>query len=202
MAVSSYRAFPQTPRLIAVGESNFVDTATAAIEFNNGGNIRLMATIPQGTSVNQRIGKRAYYRSITLRGSIFSGSSVSLNDNSLLIIYDKRPNGVLPAVTDILTATTPNGFMNDNNSGRFEVIRRIDMATAGSSSTPTGTSILNLDHYIPMKSRPIVFESGAGGAISDIDSGALYLICTSSTASGVLCSSANISYRIRYSENP
>ena len=202
MAVSSYRSFPPPTRVVAVGESNFVDTAVSFIEFNNGGNIRLMATIPQGTSVNQRIGKRAYYRSVTLRGAIFSGPSVSLNDNSMLIIYDKRPNGVLPAVTDILTATTPNGFMNDNNSGRFEVIRRIDIATAGSSTAPTGTSIINLDHYIPMKSRPIVFESGAGGAISDIDSGALYLLCTSSTSSGALCSSANISYRIRFSENP
>jgi len=202
-AVSSYRSAPSIPRSLPYnGESLFVDSPSANINCNSSGDIRLMVAIPQGPGVNQRIGKRAFYRSITLRGAVFAGSTMTLADTSVLIIYDKRPTGALPAITDILTTTTPSGFMNDSNSGRFEVIRRMDTIVTGSQSAPNSNSMINFDHYIPLKSRPVVFETAGTGAIGDIDSGALYIICMSAVGAGTNAPSASLSWRIRYGENP
>lgn len=193
--------FDNTVRRATPQEVNYVDLAAATYALNTTGTITLIATIAQGASVNQRIGKRAFYKSILCRGSMSSGSTTTISDATLMIIYDKRPTGALPLVTDVLTSISPNAFMNDNNTGRFEVIRRWDPVFAGNSATPsTGLEVQNFDHFIPLKKRPIVFESAGTGAIGDIDQGALYFITMSSIAAGTAAPTSFIAFRTRFTE--
>ena len=100
MSMPNYR--PQLRRATPL-EVNYVDLANAAYGLNTTGTITLIATIAQGASVQQRIGKRAYYKSLLMRGVIIAGSTGTVADASYLIVYDKRPTGALPAITDILT---------------------------------------------------------------------------------------------------
>lgn len=182
-------------------EVGFVDRASGNYSLTTTGSLLLVATIPQGVAIGQRVGKRAYYKSVLLRGMITASNTTTICDAAIMLIYDKRPTGALPAITDIITAATPRSFMNDNNTGRFEVIRRWDTVIAGNTVTPsTGLEVQNFDHYVPMKKRPIVFESAGTGAIDDIDEGALYLLCIGNAISpgdgGVL----QVTIRTRFTE--
>lgn len=182
-------------------EVNYVDGLAGTFGLDATGTIGLIATIAQGASVNQRIGKRAYYKSLLIRGLVAAGTTGTVADFAWLIVYDKRPTGALPAITDILTSVNPNAFMNDNNTGRFEVIRRFDGVVTGNTVTPTtGLEAQNVDIYIPLKKRPITFESAGTGAIGDIDSGALYLITCGSVVAGATAPSLVIRTRTRFTE--
>lgn len=190
------RIQPRTPQ-----EVNYVDLAAAAYALNTTGSITLIATIAQGATVNQRIGKRAYLKSLLIRGSVYAGTATTICDGGFLIVYDKRPTGALPAITDILTSISPNAFMNDNNTGRFEVIRRNDYCFAGNITAPTtGKEIYNVDEFIKLRRRPIIFEALGTGAINDIDEGALYLVTYSSVAAGTADAELFVSFRTRFTE--
>jgi len=183
-------------------EINYVDLASASYDGSTTGTITLIATIAQGASVNQRIGKRALYKSLLIRGHAVSGTATTVTDAAALVIYDKRPTGSLPAITDILTAVSSRAFMNDNNTGRFEVVRRYDFVFAGNSSTPTtGLEMQNFDSFVPLKRRPIVFESAGTGAIGDIDEGALYFVTVGATATGTACPVFTVAFRTRFTES-
>lgn len=182
-------------------EVNYVDLPLASYNLDSTGTITLISTISQGASVNQRIGKRAFYKSLLIRGIAFSSTTTTLLDAVFLVIYDKRPTGALPAITDILTSAAPSAFMNDNNTGRFEVIRRQDFCLIGNQLTPsTGKEAQSVDMFIPLKKRPITFESAGTGAIGDIDSGALYLITLSSVVPGSTAGILRVSCRTRFTE--
>jgi len=182
-------------------EVNYVDLPLVTYDLNSTGSIVLISTIAQGASVNQRIGKRAFYKSLIIRGLAFTGASTTFLDAAFLIIYDKRPTGALPAITDILTSVSPSAFMNDNNTGRFEVIRRQDFCLIGNQTTPqTGQEAKNVDLYIPLNKRPITFESAGTGAIGDIDSGALYLVTLSSVVPGANAGILRVACRTRFTE--
>lgn len=182
-------------------EVNYVDLGQANYGFNSTGTITLLATIAQGASVNQRIGKRAYYKSLLIRGWIQNLSAAIFNNVTILIIYDKRPTGALPAITDVLTFAFPTAFMNDNNTSRFEVIRRMDYTLIGNTATPsTGEEVKSIDEYIKLNRRPIIFESAGTGAIGDIDSGALYMITLGNTASGTAAATSTLNFRTRFTE--
>jgi len=201
MQLTRGRQFDNVVRRATPQEVNYVDLAAAGYECSTTGSITLLATIAQGASVNQRIGKRAYYKSILMRGRMAAGNTTQQADAAVLIIYDKRPTGALPAITDILTSISSFAFMNDNNTGRFEVIRRYDKVFAGNALTPTtGLELYNADDFISLKKRPIVFESAGTGAIGDIDEGAIYLVTVGSNVTGTSAPILTASFRTRYTE--
>jgi len=152
MVIYKPRNFQRNIPQRAPQEINYVDLPGAVYPMNLTGGIALIAIIPQGVGVSQRIGKRAYYKSLLIRGFIAAGSTGIITDTTYMIVYDKRPTGVLPAITDILTSVNTNAFQNDNNTGRFEVIRRSDQVVVGNSTTPTtGLEAINVDHFIKLK---------------------------------------------------
>jgi len=189
-------------RRIKPQEINYVDHAATTYAMDTTGTVTLIAQIPQGTSVTQRVGKRVYYKSLLIRGNMSNNSAAVFNDTTWMVVYDKRPTGALPIITDILTGISTTAFMNDNNTGRFEIIRRCDQVLIGNTTTPTtGQEVKNIDMYIPLKKRALTFENLGTGAINDIDSGALYLITLGNRAtSATLAASLNVSFRTRFTE--
>nr|QCW23708.1 MAG: capsid protein [Cressdnaviricota sp.] len=181
-------------------EVNYVDFAAANYNADSTGSLRLVATIAQGASVNQRIGKRAMYKSFLIRGLLKSGTTTTISDAGLMLVYDKRPTGALPLITDILTGASTQAFMNDNNTGRFQVIRRWDKTLIGNSTTPsTGMEAHNIDEYVKFKA-PITFESAGTGAIGDIDMGAVYLLSFGNQLPGTTAGIFDLSVRTRFTE--
>ena len=174
-------------RGVASKETGFVDLATAAYNMNTTGSIVLIPTIAQGASVNQRVGKKIKLKSLACRGWIYNDTAASANDVAFLIVYDRRPTGSLPAITDILVAANSAAFNNDANSGRFQIMKRDDFVLLGVpaiGSTMTDCSAVSADFYLNLRNLPCTFKAAGTGAIGDIEEGALYLVTVGNNTGG------------------
>lgn len=189
--------FPAPRRVIANKETGFVDLASANYAYDTTGTITLLATVPQGASVNQRVGKKIRWKSIQCRGINFANTSAVFNDCAMLIVYDKRPTGQLPAITDVLNTVSSRSFNNDANSGRFVILKRHDFNLVGSSTTPTEASTCDADFFLKID-RDVEFAAAGTGAIADISLGALYLITVGQNAAGATAASALLGFRTRF----
>lgn len=178
-------------------DPGFVDLASAGRVMDTTGAIVLVATIAQGTTVNQRIGKKAQYKSFQIRGECFANGAATITTGSWILVYDRRPTGALPAITDILDTATDNSFNNDTNSGRFKIIRRQNYAFSGNATGPTESTIHDVDIYVKFK-KQITFKAAGTGAIADIEMGSVYLITVGSTAAGTGAATATLGVRTRF----
>jgi len=179
-------------------ETNFVDLVSAQYVMDTTGSITLIATVAQGASVSQRIGKKIRWESIQMRGQTSANSASTLSDGAAIIVYDKRPTGALPAITDILVTANSNALNNDNNSGRFQILRRLNWLHLGNSTTPsTGREGYDVNEFVNVK-RPCIFKSAATGAIGDIEEGALYLVTVGNQAAGTGACKVDLAFRVRY----
>lgn len=179
-------------------ETGYVDLVSAQYVFDTTGSITLIATVAQGASVNQRIGKKIRWESIQLRGQTSSNSATTISDGAAIFIYDKRPTGSLPAITDILVSADSNSLNNDTNSGRFQILRRLNFLHLGNSGTPsTGREGFDVNEFFNVK-RQGVFKAAGTGAIGDIEEGALYMVTTGNAVAGTGASKIQVSIRVRY----
>lgn len=189
-------------RGVASKESGYVDLAYASYPCNTTGSITLIATIAQGASVNQRVGKKVALKSLQIRGVAINDTAATVNDVAVIIVYDRRPTGSLPAITDVLDTANAASFNNDSNSGRFKIIKRMDFVLTGNSTTPaTGNEAMNLDCFIPLNGLPAVFKAAGTGAIGDIEEGALYCITVGTNAAGTADANAGMGFRTRFVDN-
>lgn len=191
------------PRLTyrPVKETGYVNLAAAAYPMDTTGSVTLLATIAQGAAVTQRVGKKVMLKSIQCRGNWSNGSTATNNDVAMLVVYDKRPTGSLPAVTDILASASSLAFNNDANSGRFVVLKRMDDVLVGNNTAAanyTEAQYKSVDFWLALRGLPLVFKAAGTGAIADIEEGALYLVTMSNSAAGTGAASANVAFRTRF----
>jgi len=183
-----------------VNDKGFKDLVAAGYAMDTTGTITLIATIAQGASVNQRVGKKIMYESIQIRGRFANNSATTVSDVAFIIVYDKRPTGSLPAITDVLVTAHPASFNNDDNSGRFQIVRRVDHVMTGNITAPaTGKEAVDYSDFIKFR-RPATYKSVGSGAIGDIEEGALYAITVGNVAPGTGASEATLGYRVRFSD--
>lgn len=179
-------------------ESGYVDLASASYGFNTTGSVTLLATIPQNSTVNGRVGKKAMLKSLQCRGSFNAGSTGTIADAALLVVYDKRPTGALPAITAILESANSAAMNNDVNSGRFKILKRWDFVATGNSAAPsTGLEMQTADFFLKLN-RLIVFKAATTGAIDDIEEGALYLVTVGSNGAGTTAINGTLAFRTRF----
>jgi len=187
------------PRRLFAKETGFVDLANASYVLDTSGSVTLIATIAQGASVNQRVGKKCVYKSLQARGAMFNGSTAVFSDVAFLIVYDRRPTGTLPGVADILVSASSVAMNNDANSGRFKILKRVDDILLGVPATTLGDGAAkSIDFFLPLGGLPLVCKAAGTGAIADIEEGALYLVTVGSNAAGTTASTLNITFRTRF----
>lgn len=138
-------------------------------------------------------------KSLQMRGSSFSNSATTIADASFMVVYDKRPTGALPTITDILISANSASFNNDNNSGRFRILKRVDRQFIGNSATPaTGLEANTEDFWLDLKGLPVVFKAAGTGAIGDIEEGALYIVTVGNVAAGNGAATLSSGFRTRF----
>lgn len=187
------------PSRVIAKESGFIDVASNTYACDTTGTITLLNAIPQGASVNQRVGKRVILKSLQARGALQSGTTTVIADTTVLIIYDRQPGAALPAITDILDTINSRSFNNDGNSDRFKIVRRFDNLMLGNTTAPTtGREGVNFDEFIDLKGMPTVYKALGTGAIADISSGALYLVTVGNLAAGTTAGILVSGFRTRF----
>ena len=181
-------------------ETGYVDLASASYACDTTGSITLLATIAQGASVEQRIGKKVMLKSLQARGDLRQGTTAVVNDVAFMIVYDKRPGGALPAITDILESVNPKAMNNDNNASRFSILKRVDKVLIGDTSSAVDTNsatACDVTFFLPIN-RHSIFNAAGTGAIGDIDEGALYLVTVGGTAAGTAAATLTVAFRTRF----
>jgi hypothetical protein len=178
--------------------SGYVDLVSASYACNTTGSITLITTIPQGTSVVSRVGKRILIKSIQLRGRVEADTAATIAPWAFMLVYDKRPTGALPAITDILVSISSQSLNNDDNSGRFQILHRQDGVTIGNNTTPTvGTEAVTVNTFVKVN-KASVYKAGTTGAIAEIEQGAIYLVTVGTIAAGTADANLVAAFRTRF----
>lgn len=193
------RFHPRLTPIRAPTEPGYVDVALATYVMNSTGSVTLLNTVPQGAGTSERVGKKIALKSLQCHGYLYNNATATVNDTMYMIVYDKRPTGTLPAITDILVSASPVAFNNDTNSGRFRILKRIDETIVGSAANQWGAkSAVGADWFLNLRGLPEVFKAAGTGAIGDIEEGALYLVTVGGNAAGTTAASAALAFRLRY----
>jgi len=163
----------------------------------NGQIISLNSGLNQGTAVYNRIGHKVRMTAARIKGHFFA----DVNSTRAAIVgycwvWDKSPNGALPAVNDIFTVANATGYdmsntlLQDDNSDRFKVlksVRKVMSKTQGNDSTAAGAqygttgngpNVVLVDDLVKLPAWCITtFKKGeAAGTVAHHQTGALYLV--------------------------
>lgn len=186
-------------------EKGYTDTTISPPAIDTTGTIALLNTVAQGAAVTQRVGKKIAMKGLQCRGYAANNSAATFNDCALIIVYDKRPTGALPAITDILITAHPVALNNDTNAGRFRILKRMDWMMAGNitltgvvANYPADSTITNQDWWLDLKGLSTVYKAAGTGAIGDIEEGALYVITVGSNVAGTASAGGILNFRMRF----
>lgn len=200
-AANRFMANTARPKALSSSkDAGYVDLAAASYGCDTTGSITLLTVITQGASVNQRVGKRIQLTSLQIRGNVVAGSTGTTADAAILVVYDRRPT-TTTTILDVLKTVASNSMNNDDNTGRFKILRRIDVCMTGNSTTPaTGGELKDVTEYIPLKGLPTVYKALGTGAIADTEEGALYLITVGDKVAGTTSALLQATTRLRFQD--
>jgi len=168
---------------------HYVDyTPGITLYFDTIGAVDCLNEIGKGFGVTERIKDRVYLRGFLLRGLITTGGDNAICKGSMMIIYDRRPNGALPLITDILTTIDSVSFLNDANAGRFQIMWRYDFCTAGNDRVSafmdyrTSQSAKLINVAVDLRRSPTQFTPAGPGLVSDMVEGSLLIVTVGHSA--------------------
>lgn len=169
------------------GADGFVDYSSGTIEFDNAtANVALLATVAQGTSTQERIGRKIRYKGIDVKWDLIGASATGTSHRTgrMAIVYDTQPGSSLPIVTDIYESMYPYSSRNEAGFERFRILKEFRLACVGNSTDNSQAANWSKfgRKYIKCN-KEARFKTAGTGAIGDISMGALYLVWMASEAS-------------------
>jgi len=214
---------------ISGSEVKAVDSGLIGTNVPAVGTVYALNLVQEGSSFYNRIGRRIAMKSIEVKGyySLVAGTAAAVVKPGLsriMIVYDRQPNGSLPAVADILldydqsgnTSTTVESGLNLNNRDRFSVVldqrKYLPQVTQSGTSNqlsstgtvwPTDGSFQNncgvmIQEYRKLKGMETHYKaSSQPSVIGDIATGALLLVLIAGAANDSEWN-INLDTRLRY----
>lgn len=186
-------------RRLGSRHSLYKDAAAATYAMNTTGSIQTLVDLAQGTSQQQRIGKRAFWKNIQVRGLVQSDSTTAIAHGAWMLVYDKRPHpsGTMPSITDVLESASSLAFTKADNHDRFSILCRRQYVFLGTTTPSTGKEAYDVNEFVKVN-RKVVFKSAATGALADIEEGAIYLVTIGNLAAGTNDANATLAFRFTF----
>lgn len=165
-------------------ELKFLDTGVTAQLIPNAYAIptSTFITIPEGTSDNERVGRKVVIQQIELKGQLTytpSAQADGSNHVSMMIVLDTQCNGTSPPITDIMTNSVPaRSYPNLVNQGRFKILKawEVDFNVTNTESTIfVPSEQTKYIHFKKSVSIPIEY-AGALGTLTNIKSNNLFIM--------------------------
>lgn len=162
--------------------------------------VTLLNGVGQGTSNTQRIGHVVNQHSIRVKWNLILGSMSSSCTCRIAVVYDDHPDGgSLPTYANVFqdqaTGASTTGVLSSSilsslamtNNDRFRILRDKTFVLMPTASPAGGvvtvddnghnSSYLHGDWYIPLTGLTSTYMlSTTGGSVSDMRSGAIYLL--------------------------
>lgn len=151
---------------------NDITIAITALPLNSGASITLLNGVIQGTDANQRVGRKAIWKSFLIRLVLsLNGTTPATSTYRIMLVVDKQANAAAPAIGDILATTDFTAVNNLANRARFVVLwdRKGTCAVGGDNAMVVEELFLRKDLT--------TIYSGTAATIGSIASGAVYLVC-------------------------
>lgn len=197
----------------------YIPDALSGVTFNDIPCIQNLARIQQGASISNRIGNKVALKSLRLRGTIqdTGASGAPPQQARFMIVYDRQVNASYPAVNNILSdalvssVITPGNYLSSLNPAFYEryivlcdkifILGGINNA-GGLPSGPTEQKGFVIDEFIKLKGLETQYStSSVGSPITDLNTGALYLIALGDIANGAESFYMDMTCRLRYYDN-
>lgn len=185
-ASSLFRRYRGVPNIVSTAhprpELKYIDLSLTSEGMDGIEEITLLNGAAQGTAANERVGTlcnfKDVYCNLTIRLPSAPANQIPVAAR-IMFVWDKQPNGALPAATDLLSgAGTFWGVNNLDNRDRF-----ITLAKRIYSLSPNGDQIITDNIYARINMQ--TSYSGSGGTIAAVKTGALLLCYVSTTSSDV-----------------
>jgi len=161
-------------------ELKVIDTTGATLA-DSSGDLILLSGVAAGTDFTDRIGRKIFLKSISLRFSMVPGTA-STNQGDVvrvMLIYDTQTNGAAPATTDILTTASQLSHMNLNNRDRFRVLMDKNLTMGASiyaaSALTQGAPVPRFFHMYRKIALEEIFQ-GTANTVGSIATGAIWLL--------------------------
>lgn len=154
------------------------------------GSLVLLNGIAQGSSPNERLGRRVALKSLQLRATHYSSSLAT--QARIVIFYDRQPNGSTPSAADLIGTSQFEGVVTMGNSDRFVIL--MDEIT---DPVPFTNAHNSVKRYLKMDLEEIFGNTGS--TISSINTGAIFLMMANNGSNSIgVETSATFTTRIRY----
>lgn len=188
--------------MLGLAEKKALDTVSGVFACDTTGTISLISGIATGNDYTMRIGRKTTITAVQMQGYVAPFDTFT-NDClcRIMLVWDKQPNGVLPAISAVLSQATSVSFINLDNRDRFRVISdtRIMLGRVDTTATQAFSSSYPEEFHIYKKVNLVTIYDGSSNLIGDINSGALYLLTIGSSAVGT-GGIATVSTRIRFND--
>ena len=158
----------------------------------------LLNAMAQGAGSSSRIGRKVLNKSFLMRYSLQQPASLPSLQARILVVFDKQPNGAIPAITDILNGSTAEAVNNLDKADRFVTL--VDYVTPEPGSNGAGEAAVQTFLYpaIYRKMNLETMYSGTAGTFAEIVTGAIWLFVHATEATGT--AQMYLSTRVRYTD--
>jgi len=192
-------------------EQKSFDSALLSIAFGTTGNFTQLLYPASGGDINQRVGRKLTIKSIYIKGRVGPEGASTLPSNvdtpashaRMIILVDYQPNGAVPLVSDVLNITSPSSQLNLGNRERFKVLCEKNyiydpFQRVGDIQYTRGRSNAMVKKYCKVNIDQI--WSGPTGSITDLKTGAIYMLWIANNVSPDACIFIGTT-RVRYLDN-
>lgn len=172
-------------RYPGVGEIKNIDVTNVAgtTLFNTTGTVQLLNPITQGSTANNREGRKVIMNSIHLKGHVTALSDAAANETycRTLIVYDRQTNAAALTIALVLAATV-NAYQFNNLDNKDRFVTLFDSAKLLGRKINTTTQAYamgaaNFQHNFHKRiNLPINYNTGTDNSVGSITSGSIYLI--------------------------
>ena len=184
------------------GEMHYFDTEPGGLGMDTTGTITALNIVAQGDALTQRTGSRYTQLGLQIRGYVQSGTATTITMTAFLIVWDRQPQGALPAITDILDTADSRSFQRADNRDRFHVLLRRDYVLMGPAGTPTSASIKNVDEFIKFRRQTVLAGGDTTGVVANMKTGGLYLVTVGVAPAGATAGTMNARFRLHFADSP
>lgn len=155
-----------------------------------------MNGLAKGTNNGQRVAEGVVIRSMQLFINLSQKSAGAQQSVRIMLVQDKQTNGAGPVITDVVDANTTYSMRNLVYRKRFKILldKRMTFDAVGGGHNNEAFS-----YYKPCY-IPVQYNGQNNGDVQDITSNALFLIVLGEQVSGNAAMTAQITYRIRYTD--
>ncbi len=197
-------------------ELKFHSTNHSSKTVSSGGSVdpNTLLVLPQGTTQNQRIGRKVIIRVVQLNMSFKkdptagAGAFGAVDTVSVGLFLDKQANGAAAAYLDLFdSANGPLALRNLDNTGRFEIFKKwlFVMNSTGAGMSHNSADVLTQEvtasskvlRYYKKCAIPVIY-TGATGAITELTSNNIAMWAISENTVPLV--TWDLSVRIRYAD--